>query len=282
MATSPTAARRQIGRALGDLRRARGLTLDAAAESLGFSASKVSRLETGQSTPPADDLARLIDFYEASAEDRAELEDLARAARQRRPRTTYGKSLPSFFHRYLGLERAASEIRIYCGEIITGLLQTADYARAVTTSSPLHDSSEIDRFVEARSDRQARLTAPSAPRLWVIMSEAAIRRIVGGPATMREQLAQLAHLGRLPNVTIQVVPFSRGAVGAEGFDFTMLRFPDDHHDVVYLEDLTTATYLDRKDDPARQAYAAMWEHVSAAALDPDATALLVDTALREL
>jgi hypothetical protein len=181
------------------------------------------------------------------------------------------------------LEETASEIRTYNGELVPGLLQTESYARAITAASPLHAPTEVNRIVQARSARQARLTGDDPPRLWAILSEAVVRLEIGGRDVMREQLGHILEMARLSHVTVQIAPFSSGAHASTGVNFILLRFPDDVGvDVVYLEDLTSASYLDKPDDPQRQAYALVWQHLTAEALSPRASVRLVDTMRREL
>ncbi|WP_104477647.1 helix-turn-helix transcriptional regulator [Actinokineospora auranticolor] len=279
---SPTAARRQVGRALVELREAAGRTREDAAEILECSPSKISRLETGLGAPSAGDLALLLDLYHATSEQRAEVQDLSRAARQRRPRTNHGVAVPGWFRRYVGLEEAASELRTYTGELISGQLQTADYARALISSYPPNQPADVERLVEGRMARAAMLHKPDALHLWAIMSEAALRILVGGRVVMRDQLAHLLEMAELPSVTMQIVPFGRGAHPAIGFAFSVMRFPDGGNDVVYLEELTLASYLDRADDPQREAYVTVWESTVKAALDAKESVRLVDSVRREL
>ncbi|HVK21641.1 MAG TPA: helix-turn-helix transcriptional regulator [Actinokineospora sp.] len=279
---SPTVPKRQVGQALAAHRDAAGKSREDAADALECSVSKIGRIEHGQVSPSASDLRALLDLYGVADQQRHEIEDLARDARKRRPRTTYGKAIPNWFRRYVALEEAATEIRTYDEGLITGLLQTEDYARTLTTSSPLHNPADIEQIVKARTARQARLLNSNPPDLWAVMSEAAVRLVVGGPHVMRAQLGHLIELSSMPNVTVQIAPFDAGAHAATGFAFTLLSFPDSGVDVVYLEDLTSASYLDKANDPQRQRYSMVWRHLTAAALSPNDSIRLVDTLRREL
>jgi hypothetical protein len=158
--------------------------------------------------------------------------------------------MADWFESYLGLEMAASIIRTFELQFVHGLFQTEDYARAVTrlgfASAP---ANEIDRRVSVRLKRQDLLSGPRPPRVWSVMDEAALRRPVGGRHVMRAQLGHLADVTAMPQVTVQIMPFSRGGHAAAGGSFTILRFAeDDVPDVVYIEQLTSALYLDKRED----------------------------------
>ncbi|HET9139380.1 helix-turn-helix transcriptional regulator [Actinophytocola sp.] len=280
---NPTVPKRQLGRALQELREAAGKTRDEVALVLECSASKISRIENGHVGVRSTEFAALMDFFKVPADQRKGLESIARDTRKRRPRTTYGRSIPDWFRRFVSLEESASEVRIYTGELVPGLLQTEEYTRAVTEANPLHAPNDIDRLVRARSARQARLVSDHPPQLWAIMSEAALRLQVGGREVMLRQLERIAETARLGHVTVQVAPFTAGAHACTGLDFTLLRFADDVGvDVVYVEDLTSASYLDKADDPQRQAYVLVWQHLTASALSPKESLKLVNTVRREL
>jgi uncharacterized protein DUF5753 len=162
----------------------------------------------------------------------------------------YSDVLPKWLELYVGLEEAASVIRSYEVQFVHGLMQTEDYARAVILIANAHaPSEEIDRRVSARMRRQQVLTRPGAPELWAVLDEAALRRPPDGTSVMRAQLEHLLQLTDLPNVTLQVVPFRAGPHAAAGGPFTILRFPEpDLPDLVYLEQLNSALYLDQPAD----------------------------------
>jgi transcriptional regulator with XRE-family HTH domain len=280
---NPTVPKRQLGRALQELREAAGKTREEIAEVLECSASKISRIENGHVGVRSAEFAALMKLFKVPGNQRAELEAIARETRKRRPRTTYGRSIPDWFRRFVSLEESASEIRIYKGELVAGLLQTEDYARAITETNPLHTPNDIDRLIRARAARQARLLSDNPPRLWVVMSEAALRIQVGGRDAMVNQLGHILEMAKLDHVTVQVTPFAAGAQVCTGFDFILLQFADDIGvDVVYVEDLTSASYLDKRDDPQRQAYVLAWQHMTASALSPRDSVRLVNTVRREL
>jgi transcriptional regulator with XRE-family HTH domain len=280
---SPTVPKRQLGRALRELREADGRSREDIATLLECSVNKIARIEKGQSSVQPLEFKALVAAFQVRGDRLAELEGMAREARKRRPRTTYGKVVPDWFRRYRDLEETASEIRAYDTELVTGLLQTEAYARALTIASPFHGSADIDQLVMARLARQKHLLEGDEPvRLWAIMAEGVLRTQVGGRDVLRGQLDHMLALASSPTVTMQVTPFSAGAHAATGYSFVLMRFPDTSVDVVYQEDLTSASYLDRPDDPNRRHYIQVWERVVAAALSPKASTDLIHTVRKEL
>lgn len=247
----PTALRIVLGTQLRRLREASGITREAAGYAIRASHAKISRLELGRVGFKARDVADLLTLYGVTDDQERE----AFLALTRRANTPgwwhqYGDILPSWFETYLGLEQASSVIRIYEVQFVPGLLQTQDYARAVIQLSHLLESSEeIERHVALRMARQEVLTQPEAPSLWAVLDEAALRRPLGRREVMHAQLRHLIKMTELPNITLQVVPFSLGGHAATGGPFTVLRFTEpDLPDIVYLEQLTTALYLDKKNE----------------------------------
>lgn len=193
---------------------------------------------------------------------------------------SYGEVIPSWFEVYIGLEADAVSIRRYESELVPGLLQTEDYARAVFHGF-LMDEGEIDKRVALRMARQERLTADDAPQLWIVLNESVIRRVVGDPATMRAQLDRLIEAARLPNVTLQVLPFSAGAHPAMHGPFVILGFPGPTDpDVVYLEEQTGGLYLEKKHEIERHTLA--FDHLRAAALHPNESRRLIGRVRDEL
>jgi hypothetical protein len=189
--------------------------------------------------------------------------------------------MPGWFETYLGLEAAAATIRSFEVQFVHGLFQTADYARAVTRlGRKAASAAEIERWISLRLKRQELLTRPDPPNVWSVMDEAVLRRPVDGTGVMRAQFRHLAELARLPDVTIQVIPFASGAHAGESGSFTVLRFEErDLPDVVYLEQLTNAVYLDQRPDVER--YLEVVDEISSEALTPDETALLFEQLARE-
>jgi Domain of unknown function (DUF5753) len=193
----------------------------------------------------------------------------------------YGDVLPQWFRAYVDLEQAATVIRAYEGQFIPGLLQTRDYMRAVMGRGLDEAPEDIERRVELRVARQALFDRPDPPRLWAVVDEAALRRPVGGPEVMCTQLERLIDATRLPNVTLQILPFDAGAHPAMVGAFSILRFADSElPDVVYLEHLSGAVYLDKHDD-VRQ-YLHVMETVCVRGAPPDATADTLTGILKKL
>ena len=247
----PTAQRIVLGAQLRRLREAASITTEQAGEAIRASRSKISRLERGQTGVKKRDLADLLILYGVTGQaEREDLLILARRASAPGWWQQYHDILPKRLERYIGLERAASIIRTYEVQFVPGLMQTEGYARAVILrSNPGAPSDETDRRVSLRMQRQRLVTEPGAPQLWAVLDETALRRPQGGPHVMRAQFEHLLRLTDLSNVTLQIVPFRSGPPSATGGPFTILRFPEpDLPDVVYIEHLSGALYLDQPDD----------------------------------
>jgi transcriptional regulator with XRE-family HTH domain len=240
-----------LGVQLRKLREASGLTTVQAAGVIRATHSKISRIERGRSTARQRDVADLLTLYGVTDEaERERLLALTREASVPGWWQQYNDIMPKWFERYIGLEKAASVIRSYEVQFVHGLLQTEDYARAVVLISNANaKAEEVERKVSLRLQRQRLLTEPGAPEVWAVLDEAALRRSPGDPATMRAQVRHLLELTDLPNVTLQIVPFTAGPHAAAGGPFTILRFPErDLPDVVYLEQLHSALYLEQPAD----------------------------------
>jgi transcriptional regulator with XRE-family HTH domain len=251
--SGPTVPRIALGAQLRRLREASNLTAAEAAETIRATHSKISRMERGRTAARPRDVADLLTLYGVTdPAERDKLLALTREAAVPGWWRQYSDVLPRWMELYIGLEKAASVIRAYDMQFINGLLQTEDYARAVILLSSAHaPAEETDRRVRLRMERQRLLTQPGAPELWAVLDEAALRRPPGGLTLMRAQLKHLLDLTDLPNVTVQIVPFGAGPHAATGGPFTILRFPEpDVPDVVYLEQLNSALYLDQPDDIA--------------------------------
>ena len=247
----PTVLRIVLGTQLRRLREQCGISREAAGDAIRGSHAKISRLELGRVSFKERDVSDLLTLYGVLDEqERADYLKLARQASTPGWWNQYGDVLPSWFETHIGLEEAASIIRTYEVQFIPGLLQTEQYARSVTRLGyPNASLREIDRRVELRMARQRLLTAPEAPRLWAVVDEAALRRPLGGAEAMRAQLEHLLQAAALPNITLQVAPFHLGGIAAAGGPITILRFQEpDLPDIVYLEQLTSALYLDKLDE----------------------------------
>jgi transcriptional regulator with XRE-family HTH domain len=247
----PTVLRMVLGTQLRRWREANGISREAAGEVIRASHAKISRLELGRVGFKERDLIDLLALYGVTDErKREEFLELARRANARGWWHQHGAVLPSWFEMYLGLEQAASVIRTYQVQFVPGLLQCEEYARGVILVGHEDDpDEEIDRRVQLRLARQKMLTEPGAARLWAVIDEAALRRPFGPPRVMRAQLQHLLEVSELPNVTVQVLPFRLGGHAAVGGAFTILRFAEpDLPDIVYLEQLDSAIYLDKRTD----------------------------------
>jgi transcriptional regulator with XRE-family HTH domain len=252
--SGPTVLRILLGSQLRQLRETRGLTREDAGYQIRASGSKISRLELGRVGFKLRDVEDLLTLYGVTDPDtRSALLSLARQANTPGWWHKYGDVLPDWFQVYVGLEEAATIIRTYEVQFVPGLLQTEDYIRAIAAAGHATvPAEEIERRVSLRLTRQQFLTRPNAPRLWAVIDESALRRLVGGREVMRGQLERLIEATKLPNVTLQVLPFAVGGHSAEAGAFTVLRFPDqDLPDIVYLEQLTSALYVDKLDDVER-------------------------------
>jgi len=243
----PTVQRLVLGSQLHRLREARGLTAEQAAEAIRGSHSKISRMEHGRVGFKERDIGDLLTLYGVTdSEERAALLNLARKANTPGWWHAYSDVLSAWLESYVGLEAAASVIRTYQIQFVPGLLQTEGYARALIRQGSAASEEEIARRSELRASRQDILRRLDAPQLWVVVDEGALRRPVGSRAIVREQLRYLVEMADHPAVTLQILSFSAGAHPAMGGPFTILRFAEpDLADVVYIEQLTSALYMDK-------------------------------------
>ncbi|RDI67751.1 helix-turn-helix domain-containing protein [Nocardia pseudobrasiliensis] len=244
----PTALRIAIGGQLRKLREQSGITREGAGDYIRGSHAKISRLELGRTGFKERDIRDLLDLYGVTDDgQRDAFLDLVRKANQPGWWHRYGDLLPSWFETYLGLEGAAMAIRTFEGQLVPGLLQTEDYASAVVALG--HENTNAARRVELRRKRQEILEVRGGPTLWAVLDEAVLHRPIGGKIVLREQIDHLVEMSYRRNVTIQILPYAAGGHAAAGSSFTMLRFAETElPDVVYLEQLTSALYLDRRDD----------------------------------
>jgi transcriptional regulator with XRE-family HTH domain len=248
--SGPTVLRMLLGSQLRRLREAAGITPDRAGYEIRASRSKISRMEHGRVGFKERDVADLVTLYGVTDEvTRSQMLALAEHANSQGWWARFDDVLPDWFETYIGLEQATSLIRTYELQFVPGLFQTEEYARAVTLlghrSAPLE---EIERRVSLRVQRQEILRRQEAgPKVWAVIDESALRRPLGGLNVMRTQLQHLIEMAELPQVTLQVMPFDRGGHSAAGGSFSILRFAEpDLPDVVYIEQLTGALYLDRR------------------------------------
>jgi hypothetical protein len=235
-------------------------------------------MELGRVSFKERDVADLLTLYDVDdAVERDRLLALARDANNPGWWHRFGDVLPGWFQSYLGLEASAALIRTYEVQFVPGLLQTRDYARAVVLlGHGRAKPEEIERRVELRMQRQQILTRDDRPpKLWIVVDEAALRRPIGGVEVMRSQVEALLKASALPHVRLQVIPFQAGGHAAAGGAFTILRFPDeDLPDVVYIEQLTSALYLDKRDDV--DLYAEAMERICVEARPPTDTPKILE------
>jgi transcriptional regulator with XRE-family HTH domain len=281
-AAEATVLRMLLGAQLRRLREAAGISAGKAGYEIRASRSKISRMETGRVGFKLRDIQDLLTLY-GVLDEKQQARVMALAGRSREPEwwTRYNDVLPDWFESYLGLESAATSIRSFETQFVPGLFQTEDYARAVTRlGHQTEPEPEIERRVGLRLKRQDLLSRARPPRIWVVMDEAVLRRPIGGAAVMRAQLFRLADVAELPGVRLQVVPFARGGHAAASGSFSILRFEEpDLPDVVYMEQLTSAVYLDQRTDVEH--YLEVVDQLSSEALTPAATALFIEQVIKE-
>ena len=271
-----------LGAQLRKLREANGISRESAGEAIRASHAKISRMESGRAGFKERDVADLLTLYGIRDEQEREA-FLALARRADAPGWwhRYSDVLPPWFEMYLGLEQASAVIRTYEPQFVPGLLQTEECAHSVIKlGHPRISVDEIEQRVTLRMRRQDLLTQPNPPSLWAVLDEAALWRL-GGRSAMRAQVEYLIEMATLPNITLQAVPFHAGGHAAAGGPFTILRFSEpDLPDIVYLEQLTSALYLDRNQDVEH--YLVVMDRLCVQAKSPDMTIRFLGTMLNEL
>jgi transcriptional regulator with XRE-family HTH domain len=258
-------------------REAAGLSREEAARRLEWSTSTIFRIETGRSRPQPGNVKVLLDLYGVTGPERDGLIQLARDARQPGWWHSFRDVLTDPYEVYIGLEAGAALISNFEPTIMPGLLQTADYARMTFRNGPRElDRDDVERRVEVRTARQRILSREARPRLWAVIDEAVIHRVVGGPDVMRAQLQHLAEAAEQGKTTVQIVPFGAGAHAGTTGPFVILNFPERDPDVVYVETLAGDIYLEQPDDVTR--YTIAFDRLLAVAMSPDDSARLVKQA----
>ena len=277
-----TVLRMLLGAQLRRLREASGISAEKAGYEIRASRSKISRMETGRVGLKIRDVEDLLTLFGVTGEqEREKVITLAKRSRAPEWWTKYNDILPDWFETYIGLESAAASIRSFEMQFVPGLFQTDDYARAVTRlGHQTASAAEVERRVGLRRKRQELLARAQPPRIWVVMDEAVLRRPLGGVPVMRAQLCRLIEVAELPHVTLQVVPFARGGHAGAGGSFSILRFEEqDLPDVVYIEQLTSAVYLDQRSDIEH--YLEVVDQLSGEALTPASTVRFIEQVARE-
>lgn len=267
---NPTVRRRRLGQELRRLRELKGMTAEEVAERLLVSQSKISRLENGRRSISQRDVRDLCGVYEV--EDHRIVDSLMQMAKDSRQQGWWHAFGDIPYSVYIGLETDAANLRVYEPQIVPGLLQTRQYAEALITGAmPESGTTDIEKRVSVRLRRQERINDAEHPlRLWAVVDEAALHRLVGDKQLMREQLEHLVELSHLPHVTVQVLPFEMGAHPGINGQYAILEFPDaSDSSVVYIEGVTSDLYLEKANDV--QKYSVMYEHLRAQALNVDQT-----------
>lgn len=279
----PIMLRMALGGKLRRLREASRVTREAAGYVIRGSSSKISRMELGRVSFKERDVADLLTLYGVTDEqEREAFLALVRQANAPGWWHEYGDVLPGWFETYVGLEQAASVIRVYEPTLVPGLLQTEDYTRAVMQLRHVQAcASDVERRVALRMARQDLLTQPGAPDLWVALDEAAVCRPVGSSAVRRVQLQHLIKMAQRPNITLQLVPWQVGGPAAVSGPFTILRFAEPGvPDIVYLEHLASACYLDKERDTV--GYLALMDGLCVEAKSPEASIRFLRGIIKDL
>ncbi|ATL28509.1 MULTISPECIES: helix-turn-helix transcriptional regulator [Streptomyces] len=277
---NPTVRRRRLGQELRRLRELKGMTAEEVAERLLVSQSKISRLENGRRSISQRDVRDLCGVYEV--EDVRIVDSLMQMAKDSRQQGWWHSFGDIPYSVYIGLETDAASLRVYDPQVVPGLLQTRAYAEALITGAlPETTPTDIEKRVQVRMRRQDRIAAPDNPlRLWTVLDESALRRVVGSRHLMRDQLEHLVEQSQLPHVTVQVIPFDMGAHPGLNGQYAILEFPDAaDSSVVYIEGVTSDLYLEKANDV--QQYSVMYEHLRAQALNVDQSRQLIADIAKE-
>ena len=267
---NPTVRRRRLGQELRRLRELKGMTAEEVAERLLVSQSKISRLENGRRSISQRDVRDLCGVYEV--DDHRIVDSLMQMAKDSRQQGWWHAFGDIPYSVYIGLETDAASLRVYDPQVVPGLLQTRQYAESLIAGAlPETAPTDVEKRVSVRVRRQERVRAQDNPlRLWVVIDEAALRRVIGDRQLMIEQLEHLIQQSQLPHVTVQVLPFSMGAHPGINGQYAILEFPDaSDSSVVYIEGVTSDLYLEKANDV--QKYSVMYEHLRAQALNVDQT-----------
>ncbi|QFX83376.1 helix-turn-helix domain-containing protein [Streptomyces sp. SYP-A7193] len=277
---NPTVRRRRLGQELRRLREQKGMTAEEVAERLLVSQSKISRLENGRRSISQRDVRDLCGVYEV--EDQRIVDSLMQMAKDSRQQGWWHAFGDIPYSVYIGLETDAESLRTYEPQIITGLLQTRPYAEALIQGAlPETSVADVEKRVQVRIRRQERISAEHNPlRLWVVLDEASLRRVVGGKQVMREQLEHVAEMSQLPHITVQVLPFDVGAHPGINGQYSILEFADTaDSSVVYIEGVTSDLYLEKAPDV--QKYTVMYEHLRAQALNVEQSRQRIEDVAKE-
>ncbi|MEW1550610.1 helix-turn-helix domain-containing protein [Streptomyces tsukubensis] len=277
---NPTVRRRRLGQELRRLRELQGMTAEEVADRLLVSQSKISRLENGRRSISQRDVRDLCGVY--AVEDHRVVESLMQMAKDSRQQGWWHAFGDIPYSVYIGLETDAANLRVYEPQVVPGLLQIRPYAEAVVAgAAPENSQAEIDKRVNVRMRRQGRVKDDTQPlRLWAVIDEAALRRVIGSRHVMQEQLEYLVEVGQLPHVTVQVLPFDMGAHPGINGQYAILEFPDAaDSSVVYIEGVTSDLYLEKSGDVHK--YTVMYEHLRAQALNVEQSRAFIEGIAKE-
>jgi transcriptional regulator with XRE-family HTH domain len=279
----PTVRRRRLGSELRRLREAQSIKLEEVAERLGLAPSTLSRIETGKAPTRSAYLNSMLDLYGVDDPSQKQLlVEMAREGHRKGWWQVWEDVLPTGFGIYVGLEAEAASLRVYEAQVVHGLLQTEEYARAVmTTVRRRHSPAEIERLVKLRMQRQEALVKAEPLELWIILDEAVIRRSMGPPDLMRRQLDHMCEVSLMPNVTLQILEFSSGLHPALNGPFVIIEFPERFDpDVVYSEGVAGQSYIEERDREVRARVEA-FDLLRATALPPSDSAELIREASKQ-
>ncbi|WP_338779348.1 helix-turn-helix transcriptional regulator [Streptomyces sp. DG1A-41] len=276
-----TTRRRQLGATMRKLRSRTGLTLEEAGRLVGVSKATVSRYETTAGPVKWIVVDALCREYGATDAERRAVVNLAKDAKEQGWWSSFADSIPESMNLLLTLEDEAVRENHFCCVYVPGLLQTRDYSTALQRANevPL-ESAEIERLVDIRMKRQEILTRQKPLHLWAILDESVVRRVVGSPAVMKDQLDRLLEANESPHITLQVLPFSKGAHAAALGSFVIIGGPEPALDVVYVDFHTGSLFLEKEEELER--YRLAFEYLRAQALDMEASSALIHRARKEL
>lgn len=280
---SPTVRKRRLAAELRRLRKECGLTREQVAEGIGCAPVTITRIETGQSGARVGEVSLMLEVYGVTGDEREALLQVAKDARKRGWWHPFSGTMPSWFQVYVGLEEEAASIQDYQPEVVPGILQVEEYARATYLAEAVVPSEdEISRQTTLRMERQKRLLeADDAPEMWFVCNEAVIRREVGGRNAMKDQLERLVSLSHRPNITLQVLPFTAGAHPGMQGGFRILGFPERADPaVVYVEYRRGSLYLEKTDDV--HSYTLVFNHLRAQALGRDESRALIASVAQDM
>jgi transcriptional regulator with XRE-family HTH domain len=272
---TPTVRLRRLAAELRRLRAATELSRESVSEQTGINGTTLYRIETARTRPQARTLMALLDLYEVGKEPREHLLLLSKESAQQGWLRPYHEDLPEEYTAYISFEAEAAGVRNYESLYIPGLLQTEEYARAVICGGlPMATQDEVEHRVQARMERQQVLTKSDALRLWAIVDEAALTRLVGGTEVMHAQLSHLVEAVTEPHVTMQVIPFSKGAHAGMPGAFVLMDFKDPlDTDLIYIDNMAGDLFLESPADVSR--YTMIFDTLRAVALSPDDSTTLI-------